>query len=115
MIHDLYKLAKVALKAHTVLEDVVYNGKEYLGEVFIQDSYGCLWKVKVRYTGNRKRYLKISSQSSASRKIRASADNYKPGEYLHMTPKEWENFYRLANNDQEVYRCVQSTLDRLVR
>ena len=66
MIHDLYEIAKVARLTHKLLDDVVYKGKEYLGEVFTQDSYGCLWKVKVRYTGNRKRYLKISSQSSAS-------------------------------------------------
>lgn len=51
MIHDLYKLAKVALEAHTLLDDVVYNGKEYLGEVFIQDSYDCLWKIKGRNFG----------------------------------------------------------------
>ncbi|MBH8551694.1 hypothetical protein I8751_04745 [Nostocaceae cyanobacterium CENA357] len=116
MLFDFYKLAKeVALDTHALLNRVRHDGKDYLGEVFVQDSYGCLWKIKVRYTGNRKRYLKISSQSGKSRHIRASADNHKPGEYLQIAPNEWESFYRLANNEQQFYKCTQNILDRLVR
>lgn len=116
MIFNLYKnLKDIVMDTHTLLDGVVHNGKEYLGEVFIQDSSGRLWKVKVRYTGHRQRYLKISSQSNTSREIRASADNYKPEEYLQITPNEWESFYRLANNERDFYGCVQSILDRLVK
>lgn len=111
-IFEIYNMGKDAYKS---LKDLQHNGKEYLGEVLVQGSSGLLWEVQVRWTGNRGRYLKIKSKSNESQKMRASADNYKLGEYLRITPDEWEVFYRLANNEQEFYDRAQRILDKLVR
>lgn len=110
----LYKLGKGTTE---LWNEIWHGGKDYLGEAKIQDSSGRLWEVKVRYTGNRGRYLKIKSKSNESQKMRASADNYKPSEYLRITPDEWEAFLLLTkdSNDRELYACGKSILDRLFR
>lgn len=114
---DVIKLYKLAKGTADVWNELRHGGKEDLGNANIQDSSGCLWEVKVRTTGNRGRYLKIKSKTGSSRKMRASADNYKSSEYLSITPDEWEVFYLLANNgnDKELYNCAKSILDKLVR
>lgn len=114
---DIVTLYKVGETAEELWNEIWHGGKEDLGEVLIQDSSSRLWKVKVRFTGYRKRYLKIKLESNGSRKIRASADNYKPEEYLRITPDEWHVFALLAKdeNDRELYACARSILDRLVR
>ncbi|MFB2880476.1 hypothetical protein [Floridanema aerugineum] len=113
-IVTLYKFGKVA---EDLWNEAWHGGKEDFGSVLIQDSNSRLWKVKVRFTGYRKRYLKIKLESHGSLKIRASADNYKPGEYLRITPDEWHVFALLAkdNNERELYACARSIIDRLVR
>lgn len=114
---DIVTIYKVGEAAEDLWNEIWHGGKEDLGSVLIQDSSCHLWKVKVRFTGYRKRYLKIKLESNGSRKIRASADNYKPGEYLRITPDEWHIFALLAkdNNDPKLYACAQNILDRLVR
>jgi hypothetical protein len=109
-----YKLAEGATK---VWNEIWHGGKDFLGEVNIQDSSGCFWEVKIRNTGHRGRYLKLKSKSGSKGKMRASADNYKPEEYLSITPDEWEVFFLLANDskDRKLYVGAKSILDRLVR
>lgn len=113
-IVQLYKLSK---DAAGLWNEIWHGGKDYLGETKIQDSSGCLWEIKVRYTGNRGRYLKIKSKSDSNQKMRASADNYKPGEYTSITPDEWEVFLLLIKDskDRELYAGAKTILDRLVR
>lgn len=114
---DVVMLYKLAKGSEAIWNELCHGGKEDLGEANIQDSSSCLWEVKVRKTGYRGRYLKIKSKTGSSRKMRASADNYKPGEYLSITPDEWEVFYLLADNgnDIKLYTCAKIILDRLVR
>lgn len=113
-IFDLYKGTKeIGNGVDKLFNEIFHDGKDYLGEVFVQDNNGRLWEIKVRYTGDRGRYLKIKSKSSGSKKIRATADSYK--DYLRITPNEWEIFYRLAGsqNDQQLYNEAKQVLNRL--
>ena len=64
------------------------DGKEYFGEVFVTDSSSRLWKIKVRYDDNRKRYLKFEIKAGGKQKFRASADNYKPSKYVRDISKK---------------------------
>ncbi|WP_334907455.1 hypothetical protein [Nostoc sp.] len=68
------------------------------------------WKVKVRRTGNRGRYLKISSYPDYKQSLRASADKYKS--YLQITSDEWEVFYRTAKGLKD--SRARAILDKLV-
>jgi hypothetical protein len=96
-----------------LFNEIFHNGKDYFGEVFVQDNNGRLWEIKIRHTGDRGRYLKIKSKSNGSKKVRATADGYK--DYLRITPDEWEIFYRLAAepNNQQLYNEAKKVLTRL--
>ena len=91
------------------------DGKEYFGEVFITDSSNRLWRIKVRYDNNRKRYLKLEIKAGSKQKFRASADNYKPSKYVRITPEQWGVFYELANNkhNAELYNEAKIILNSL--
>ena len=113
-IFNTYKTSKELFKDfNQMYNEVVHDGKKYLGETLVQDNRGRLWEIKVRWAGDQGRYLKIQSKSNSSQKIRATADAYK--EYLRITPNEWEVFRRLAanQNNQEFYDECKRVLDRL--
>jgi hypothetical protein len=114
---ELVTLYKLGNDASKLWNQIWHGGKDCLGELKIQDSSGCLWEIKVRYTGYRGRYLKLQSKSNDKRKIRASADNYKIGEYISITPTEWEVFLLLVKDskDKEIYTCAKNILDRLIK
>lgn len=112
-ITDFYKLGKeVSQDAHKLIHDG--QNKQYLGEVIITDVNEHPWKVKVRYTKKRGRYLKISSQVDSSQKMRASADGYKA--YTQITPEEWEIFNRLSGlqEQQKLRSQSQKILNKLL-
>jgi hypothetical protein len=67
---ELITLYKLGNDASKLWNEIWYGGKDYLGELKIQDSSGCLWEIKVRYTGYRGRYLKLKYKSNDQRKIR---------------------------------------------
>jgi len=95
MISDLYLLGKeIAQDANQLLNNTRHSVKHDLGETVLCDSSNREWKVKVRRTANRGRYLKISSYPDHKQRLRASADKYKS--YLQITSDEWEVFYRTA-------------------
>jgi hypothetical protein len=98
----------------TVFNEVMHDGKEYFGEVSVQDSSGNLWYIKVRQTGDRGRYLKIYLKNG-SQKMRATADNYK--DYVRITPDEWEIFMLLArnSNDTNLYYKAKPIISRITR
>lgn len=81
-----------------------------MGETVLCDSYNREWKVKVRRTGNRGRYLKIYSYPDYKQRLKASADKYKS--YLQITSDEWEVFYRTAGGLQD--SRARAILDKLV-
>ncbi|MUG91708.1 hypothetical protein F7734_04105 [Scytonema sp. UIC 10036] len=93
-----------------LVEDTRHKPKQYLGEVVIYDNKNCRWKIKLRSTGTRGRYLKLSSQNC--KELRASADGYKS--YLQMTSSEWEVLYRLAHGVEDVQGRAQQILNRLI-
>ena len=113
---DIVAFYKTGEAAFDLWNEIWHGGKDYLGSVMLQDSSSRLWKVKVWFTGYRGRYLKIRLMSDSSRKLRASVDGYKRGEYLCVTPNEWQIFVRLAEgrHDSELHACAQSILSRLV-
>ena len=83
-IFDIFKDAKdFGRDFDNVFNEVMHSGKEYFGEVCVQDSSGNLWKIRIRHTGDRGRYLKIDSKTNSSHQIRATADNYK--DYVRIT------------------------------
>lgn len=113
-IFGLYKGAKeLSNGVDKFFNGIFHDGKDYLGEVFVQDNKGRLCEIKIRCTGDRGRYLKIISKSGSSKKVRATADCYK--DYLRITPNEWEIFYRLAAepNNQQLYDEAKRILTRL--
>ncbi|QIR40929.1 hypothetical protein HCG51_32445 [Tolypothrix sp. PCC 7910] len=108
MIFDLYKLGKEIAKDANHLFG--HSGKDDLGEKILCDSHNQKWKVKVRCSDKRGRYLKIYSYPDGKKKLRASADQYKY--YLRITSDEWELLYQAVagqNNSR-----VRAVLDRLV-
>lgn len=116
-IITLIKTGKAAYKIgkYGLFDNVVHGGKDRVGEVKIRDSSYCLWEVKVRETGKRGRYLKISSKLS-DEEILASAEGYKPGKYMSITQDEWTVFALCTENDNpQLISCAQNILDRLVR
>lgn len=111
MILDLYLLGKeIAQDASKLFDYTRHSGKHYLGETVLCDSSNRKWKVKVRRTGNRGRYLKISSYPDYKQSLRASADEYKS--YLQITSDEWEVFYRTAGGLTD--SRATAILDKLV-
>ncbi|MDZ8050714.1 MAG: hypothetical protein RMX68_021030 [Aulosira sp. ZfuVER01] len=108
MIFDIYKLTKEIIKDTN--EIFGHSHKDDLGETVLRDSHNREWKVKVRYSSKRGRYLKIYSYPDGKKKLRASADQYKY--YLRITPDEWEWFCRAAEGLQNSQ--VTAVLDRLV-
>jgi hypothetical protein len=82
-IFDIFKSGKeFARDFDNIFNKFLHDGKEYFGEVLIQDNAGYLWKIRVRWTGDRGRYLKLDSQSNSSQQIRVTADGYK--DYLRV-------------------------------
>lgn len=113
----LYKAGKAAYKVgkYGLVDNIAHGGKDRVGEVLIRDSSYCLWKIKVRITGNRGRYLKIKSKLDGQ-ELRASTEGYKPGKYLSITDDEWTVFALCTENDDpQLHACAQSILDRLLR
>jgi hypothetical protein len=124
----LYKAGKAAYKVGSQVKNIYdlvsQGGKDKVGSVLMRDSNGNLWEVKVRATGKRGRYIKITSKPKASREIRASVDDYKPEKYLFITSDEWTIFALFAEGkddwqgrleDQDLYSNAKSILNRLVR
>lgn len=57
---EIYKIGKeITFIFDNICNELMHDGKRYLGEVIVQDSSGCLCEIKVRWTGDRGRYLKI--------------------------------------------------------
>lgn len=113
-ISDLYKLGKeVSQDAHELIHDG-HKNKQYLGEIIITDINKHPWKIKVRYTKNRGRYLKISSQLDSNSKMRVSADGYK--NYTQISGEEWEIFNRLSGlkSQQQLYDRAKQILNKLL-
>ncbi|BAY31587.1 hypothetical protein NIES2107_34480 [Nostoc carneum NIES-2107] len=108
MIFDLYKLGKKIAKDANHLFG--HSGKDDLGETILCDSHNRKWKVKVRSSNKRGRYLKIYSYPDGKKKLRASAEQYKY--YLRITFDEWELFYRSATGLKD--SRITAVLDRLV-
>lgn len=113
---DIVVLFKTGEAAFDLWNEVWHGGKDYMDSVILQDSSSRLWKIKVRFTGYRGRYLKIRLMSDNSRKLRASADGYKQGKYLCVKPNEWQVFACLAEGryNSELHEWAQSILSRLV-
>ena len=93
-ILDLYKLGKeISRDVHESI-DSGHKKKQYLGEIVISDINIHPWKIKLRCTKKRGRYLKIASQIDESQKIRVSADGYK--HYIQITSEEWDIFHKVC-------------------
>lgn len=110
---DLYRDGKQIIQiGSTIIDKIQHNGKDYVGEFSIRDNKYIEWKVKVRQTGNRGRYLKFESKTHDV-KFRASADGYRPEKYAQITPTEWEYCAAYALGDQSYQSQVKSLLNRL--
>ncbi|AFY65886.1 hypothetical protein GEI7407_1392 [Geitlerinema sp. PCC 7407] len=112
---ESYKAARYAGYAvKSIYEDLVHSGKKELGEFYLKDGNYITWKIKVRVTGNRGRYLKLKSNLSDDT-IRVSADGYKPSKYLQMRLEEWMAFAAyVKTRDSRLKSCLEDVLDRLV-
>ncbi|MBW4562624.1 MAG: hypothetical protein KME32_16025 [Mojavia pulchra JT2-VF2] len=114
-IFDIFKDVKdFGTEFDKAFNFVMHDSKDYYGEVDVQDSSGTLWRIRVRRTGDRGRYLKINSKTNSSRQIRATADGYK--DYVQITPDEWDMFRLLVGNPNhvELYLNAKKVLSRIV-
>jgi len=99
--------------AEGIYNDLVHSGKEDLGKFYLQDSNYRTWKVKVRTTGNRGRYLKVKCKTLGMKR-KVSADGYKPGKYLQIASEEWIAFAVYAETqDSRLLPCIGQVLNRL--
>ena len=76
-----------------------HDTKDRVGSVRMTDAAGRRWKVRVRHTGKRGSYLKLTTVTGPEREIRASAEGYKPGLYAPVTREEWVAFALFAEGD----------------
>lgn len=99
------------------------RGKK-VGSVVLGDELGLAWKVKVRLSGKRGRYVVAEPVERPGPPIRASADAFRPDKYLALEPAGWELLARLAAHradwrrqvdDAEGLRLAREHLTRLVR
>jgi hypothetical protein len=114
---------KKELKTGRDLWDAVHHGgKERIGSVRLRDESGRGWKVRVRSSGKRGRYLKLTSLDGSGLEVRATADGYKPEMYRSITPEEWTVFALFAEggsdwlgrrDDPALLDCVKELLHRL--
>ena len=99
--------AETILAAPKVIEGVIgsfensyhsllHGGKKEYGSVYLRDSRGVAWKVKVRWRGDRGHYLKFKPVNKGeSEKFRAAVGRKhfeKPWKYRELAPDEWKVF-----------------------
>lgn len=110
-----YKDVKSAFKMSAKIYGAMKHpdGKDCVGEFRVRDNTSREWKIKVRATGNRGKYLKLKSKVG-SREIRASANGYKPEKYARITPQEWSACAEYALGDESKRSEVMITLTRLI-
>jgi hypothetical protein len=103
-------------------EEIAHNGKDKVGSVLLRDHQMRLWKVRVRRTGHRERYLKFDPENHDAQKFRASADSDKPHGYQSISEAEWMVFALFAEGgsdwegrveDADLHASVKTVLDRL--
>lgn len=113
--YELYKDAKSLIKLSGKIHESLKHpdGIDYVGEFRVRDFNSREWKIKVRETGNRGRYLKLKAKVG-DREVRASADNYKPGKYARITPQEWSLCVEYATGDETKHSQVLTIVNRLV-
>ncbi len=119
-----YEAAKAARGITTSTWDLFrHDTKDRVGSVRMTDSRGRRWKVRVRHTGKRGSYLKLTTLTGPEREIRASAEAYKPGLYAPVTREEWVAFALFAEGDDnwggrtgdpELFAAVTTVFERLV-
>jgi len=94
-----------------------------LGTVMVRDSARRQWGVDVRRDG-RGRYLQLRPIGIDIERLRASADGYRPAEWLPIAPLDWTAFALVAagphgpegqEEDEELAVQVRRLLDRMVR
>jgi len=94
-----------------------------VGTVLLRDSARRQWGVDVRRDG-RGRYLQLRPIGIDIERFRASADGYKPAEWLPIAPLDWTGFALLSagthgpgghDEDEELVVQVRRLLDRMVR
>jgi hypothetical protein len=98
-------------------------GDRWLGTALLRDAARRQWGVDVRRDG-RGRYLQLRPIGIDIERFRASADGYKPAEWLPVAPLHWTAFALFAGGahggeghaeDEELFVQVRRLLDRMVR
>lgn len=108
------KAVSVSFLVH---DEIVHGGKNSYGEVKVKDKQNRLWKIKIRKTGNRGRYLKCRVIGDSSIKFRASADSYKPTKYIQIEPAEWDIFLCLSQekNNSDLKDKSENLVNKMIR
>ena len=114
---------KVGKKAKKAYNNAKHDGKDNIGSVRVRDMHGCLWKVRVRNSGKRGRYLKLKPKGHAADKFRASCDGYKPDEYRAISENDWLGFMYFAEgyndwegrvDEPELFVFVKYVLNKMI-
>ncbi|MBD2358871.1 hypothetical protein H6G41_30460 [Tolypothrix sp. FACHB-123] len=64
----LFDILKASKEFDNAFNLVMHGGKDYYGDVDVQDSSRNLWCIRVRRTGDRGKYLKIDLKQVAQNK-----------------------------------------------
>ena len=122
-VYGAYKSGKSVYKgAKGVYDKVRHSGKDKFGSFRIHDSAGRSWKVRVRVTGKRGPYLRLTAKDGSDRELKASASGYKPHEYVPITIEDWRDCALFADGrsdwsgditNAQLYNRVRALVDRL--
>lgn len=106
------------------MTESLWRNRKKIATYYMGDTLGLVWRVKVRRTTKRGRYVRVEPVGLKGPCIRASVDAYQPERYLPVDPATWEAlaFHSPDSNDWRVFVDVQEqasaarvALTRLVR
>lgn len=125
-VDDVVDAVRQGKKAYRKIEEKVdkVRGKEKVGSVLIRDSKGRQWKIKVRTSERRGRYMKVKPVGhSTVEKFRLSAEGYKPHKYDPVAEEVWADFAFFSEGkekweghteDKELTARVRKALDEMI-
>lgn len=103
---EIYKTGNQLVKGvGSLYHKIFHGGMEKYGSVIVKDKNDRVWKIKVRWKGNRGHYLKFKDwpkkiKEEAFRAGTTACFQY-PDEYRELLQEEWEAFALFADGNSE--------------
>ena len=105
LIGDAENLFKTNNELKKAWDDIVHGGKEKYGSLYLKDQKGVAWKVKVRWRGDRRHYIKLETiHEEPEQEFRAAVGKKhikEPWRYKELAPEEWKVLAITATGEEE--------------